>query len=32
MPESRSVRSVPGFFVLCDLCEGVDREDEKPSN
>lgn len=28
MPESRSVRSLPGFFELCDLCEGVDEEED----
>lgn len=28
MPESRSVRSLPGFFELCDLCEGVDAEED----
>jgi hypothetical protein len=24
MPESESVRSEPGFFTLCDLCEGYE--------
>jgi hypothetical protein len=28
LPESRSVRSLPGFFELCDLCEGVDKEED----
>ena len=28
LPESRSVRSLPGFFELCDLCEGVDEEED----
>jgi len=28
MPESASVRKVPGFHALCDLCEGVDIEDD----
>lgn len=27
MPESASVREVPGFHALCDLCEGVDDEE-----
>jgi hypothetical protein len=29
MPESASVREVPGFHVLCDLCEGVDDDGEE---
>jgi hypothetical protein len=28
MPESTSVRNEPGFFALCDLCEGLDDYDE----
>ena len=28
MPESEAVREEPGFYELCDLCEGVDEEEE----
>jgi hypothetical protein len=28
MPETMSVRSEPGFGVLCDLCEGLEPEDD----
>lgn len=28
MPESTSVRYEPGFYELCDLCEGADEEDD----
>ena len=28
LPESSSVRSLPGFFELCDLCEGIDQEED----
>jgi hypothetical protein len=28
MPESMAVREEPGFHALCDLCEGVDEEEE----
>lgn len=26
LPESASVRGLPGFFALCDLCEGIDED------
>lgn len=26
MPESTEVRREPGFFVLCELCEGIEEE------
>ena len=26
MPESEAVRGEPGFYELCDLCEGIDEE------
>lgn len=29
MPESTSVRYEPGFDALCDLCEGVDEDEEQ---
>lgn len=28
LPESASVRNLPGFYALCDLCEGVDEEED----
>jgi hypothetical protein len=28
MPESYESRREPGFFVLCDLCEGIEEEGE----
>jgi len=28
MPESTAVRYEPGFHTLCDLCEGVDDDEE----
>lgn len=27
MPESEAVREEPGFYELCDLCEGIDEEE-----
>jgi len=28
LPESSSVRNLPGFYALCDLCEGIDTEED----
>jgi hypothetical protein len=28
LPESASVRKLPGFYALCDLCEGIDTEED----
>lgn len=28
LPESASVRNLPGFYALCDLCEGIDTEED----